>query len=598
MDVRNQMAWSMAVLAQYCEYLYQNGALEGESVRSTIKREGHQWWKRVFEDVIVVSDVLQCPSARLFIAHKKSIALKNRNSKERTVQQEALMILGCLDKFDWRLRAMIRNMTAPNAEKINFWNLLDRWEKMKSTSLRRCYETGLWWRHLSGIEPHGKSAMNLLHGVESSLWDQSKTIPTMVAFCQKFKESIFSLAEFRDIHLLLNRLDRVMAVVIYRASSNHIILKQSQLQYLQSNIILNQDRKKEYNISASNAATEGLNDIIEIYNFLWGIVPSCGRESWYKEAMCRRLDSNCVVAILNSRALNSMKGAPDFIQSFYQQARKRSFWVARQGAPNHQASLNVPVQNHGFFPWILEHVDVVQSKADPIIHTHLVPQSQKPKKFDTLLTIPFQLPSDSNSASWVEGIAEDQVVDDAISNEGVKTSGNETERSLQNKAACIIQRNWRICSGRLRNKRYIEQGPKHRRITGILDNPVSGTQSTSSPSRQCFRMVAFLLLSSIMESKSKLRAMTEKLENTARKKSTMEAIDKILGGHEVVRDYEQRITSIENSIESLGPVLDGEGISAIGKVVEAIQQFENLQEAVATTVSDFDNWIQSTGVRK
>lgn len=594
-----ELAWSMALLTSYYQYVYFSGAIEDDSEKllwGTIKQQGHHWWERVFKNITVTSDLFQSPSKRLFLVDIKAKALGNRNNPEKNVQREARMILGCLDNFEWRLKAMIRNMSKPDAEKIDFWNLIDRWERITSSKLRRSYETKLWRKYLSGIEPSGRSVMHLLNGLENCLWDQAKTISAMTDFAKNFKRNLLHFIEFRDTHLLLNRLDRAMAIVIYFASSDSLVLKRSQLEYLQSYPALDPSRRKEYNPSIAGPATSILNGIIDVYNILFNGIRRSPKPLWYKEAMYRRVEEGSIIAMLNSKTANTMSGATTFIREFrIQAARKNS--NLRINPQAHMAALHVPTRDHEFLAWVLENLDLVQSQVDPIVYSHLSQKCQPPKKLSSLPTIPFQISNDTGMPSQIQGTAEDQAIGDSHTIEEIEAIANENP-SVYVKAAGVIRKNWRICSVALRNARYVDQDPKHRRITKILRSPAFSSDPISALSRKRFRIVAFRLLDLTMDINSKLRTITRKLEDVSRRKSSMEIMEKILGGHELVRDYTKQIAVIEFSIEPSILISDANIESFVAQVVGIIRQTETLGKTVSATESDFDAWIQAVNVQK
>ncbi|KAK6508748.1 hypothetical protein TWF506_010825 [Arthrobotrys conoides] len=620
------LSWSMAVLTSYYEYVYRNGVLgrdpdesqwnliKKQGGRTTVKGKfprsycnivnnyltGHLWWKRVFENVTVTSDLLQSPSARLYLAEIKSNAIRCKvsNNPDKDIQREARATLGCLDKFEWRLKAMIRNMSLPGAEKIDFWSLINCWERMVSSNLRRSLETDLWWGYLSGIEPIGRSTMQLLFRLENCLWDQSKAISTMTAFASHFKWNLSNLTEYKDVHPLLNRLDRVMAIVLYLASSNNFVLKKSQLEYLQNHPALNSGRNREYNSNISASANNILHNIVDVYNTIADKVRSSQKPLWYKEAMCRRVEESSVIAMLNSKTPTTMLGASEFIRKFYTQAGKESFWVMRRGQPYARALAldavkNKPKSDHQFLGWILENIDIIQGLVDPIIYCHQSGEARQPRVLSSLPTIPFQV-SNTNSAqtgpaSQTEGTTDRQVIDDLNSIEEADTTAYEKSQHVS--AARLIQRNWRISSIAIRNARYVEQNPTHRLITKIFESPNFPLDAKSTLSQKCFRMVAFILFDLITKTRSQLRAITANLENVSRRKSSMEVMEKVLGGHELVNGYDEQLAAIETSIEPSALGSGSHTTSIVVQVVEIIHKTEGLGKTISAAQSDLNRWI-------
>ncbi|KAF3206699.1 hypothetical protein TWF191_001366 [Orbilia oligospora] len=596
------ISWSMALLISHYEYLYRNGALGWDTDQTqwdTIKRQGHLWWKRVFESVNVTSDLLQSPFTRLYLVGIKSSALKNIVDTDKYLQREARTILGCLDKFEWRLKAMIRNMSLPGAEKIDFWNLINCWEKIVSSNFRRSHEKELWWSYLSRIEPSGRYTMHLLDRLENCLWDRSRTIPAMTAFAKNFKGNITNFTEFKDAHLFLNRLDRVVAIVLYLGSTNNLVLKKSQLEYLQHHPALNTDRNKEINPDIIAAASNVLNDIVDVYNVVSEKVQSSQKPLWYKYAMYRRIEEGSIIAMLNSKTPSAITGAREFIRSFYTQAGKENFWVVRGGlssasALTRHAVMNRPQHDHQFLGWILKNINIVQSEVDPIVYSPLNQKLQQPRMLSSLPTMQFQVPKNTNveSSSRTEGTVDDQTIDDFKAIEEVDTKTAE-KLQLQVKAATLIQRNWRICGIALRNARYIDQDSTHKRITKILDSPEFPLGAKSALSQKCFRMVAFVFLDMIMKIRSQVRTITASLENVSRRKSSMEVMEKVLSGYELANDYDERLTAIEKSIEMSALGSDSQTKSIVVQLVKIIRKTEGLAQTISATQSDLGGWIQA-----
>ncbi|EGX54364.1 hypothetical protein AOL_s00004g13 [Orbilia oligospora ATCC 24927] len=595
------ISWSMALLTSHYEYLSRNGALGWDTDQTqwdTIKRQGHLWWKRVFECVTVTSDLLQSPFTRLYLVGIKSSALKNIVDTDKYLQREASTILGCLDKFEWRLKAMIRNMSLPGAEKIDFWNLINCWEKIVSSNFRRSHEKELWWSYLLRIELNGRYTMQLLDRLENCLWDRSRTISAMKAFAKNFKRNLTNFTEFKDAHLFLNRLDRVVAIVLYLGSTNNLVLKKSQLEYLQHHPALNTNGNKEINPEITAAANNVLYDIVDIYNVISEKVRSSQKPLWYKYAMYRRIEAGSIIAMLNSKTPTAITGAREFIRTFYTQAGKENFWVVRGGLPSasaltRHAVMSRPKHDHQFFGWILKNINVVQSEVDPIVYSPLNQKLQQPKMLSSLPTMQFQVPKNTNveSSSGTEGTVDDQSIDDfkAIEEADTKTA---EKLQLQVKAVTLIQRNWRICGIALRNARYVDQNPTHKRITKILDSPeFPGAKSTLS--QKCFRMVAFVFFDMMMKIRSQLRTITAGLENVSRRNSSMEVMEKVLSGYELVNDYDEQLAVIEKSIEMSALGSDSQKKSIVVQLVKIIRKTEGLAQTISATQSDLGGWIQA-----
>ncbi|KAF3286282.1 hypothetical protein TWF970_009826 [Orbilia oligospora] len=595
------ISWSMALLTSHYEYLSRNGALGWDTDQTqwdTIKRQGHLWWKRVFECVTVTSDLLQSPFTRLYLVGIKSSALKNIVDTDKYLQREASTILGCLDKFEWRLKAMIRNMSLPGAEKIDFWNLINCWEKIVSSNFRRSHEKELWRSYLLRIELNGRYTMQLLDRLENCLWDRSRTISAMKAFAKNFKRNLTNFTEFKDAHLFLNRLDRVVAIVLYLGSTNNLVLKKSQLEYLQHHPALNTNGNKEINPEITAAANNVLYDIVDIYNVISEKVRSSQKPLWYKYAMYRRIEAGSIIAMLNSKTPTAITGAREFIRTFYTQAGKENFWVVRGGLPSasaltRHAVMSRPKHDHQFFGWILKNINVVQSEVDPIVYSPLNQKLQQPKMLSSLPTMQFQVPKNTNveSSSGTEGTVDDQSIDDfkAIEEADTKTA---EKLQLQVKAVTLIQRNWRICGIALRNARYVDQNPTHKRITKILDSPeFPGAKSTLS--QKCFRMVAFVFFDMMMKIRSQLRTITAGLENVSRRNSSMEVMEKVLSGYELVNDYDEQLAVIEKSIEMSALGSDSQKKSIVVQLVKIIRKTEGLAQTISATQSDLGGWIQA-----
>ncbi|KAF3314752.1 hypothetical protein TWF173_004562 [Orbilia oligospora] len=595
------ISWSMALLTSHYEYLSRNGALGWDTDQTQwdiIKRQGHLWWKRVFECVTVTSDLLQSPFTRLYLVGIKSSALKNIVDTDKYLQREASTILGCLDKFEWRLKAMIRNMSLPGAEKIDFWNLINCWEKIVSSNFRRNHEKELWWSYLLRIELNGRYTMQLLDRLENCLWDRSRTISAMKAFAKYFKRNLTNFTEFKDAHPFLNRLDRVVAIVLYLGSTNNLVLKKSQLEYLQHHPALNTNGNKEINPEITAAANNVLYDIVDVYNVVSEKVRSSQKPLWYKYAMYRRIEAGSIIAMLNSKTPTAITGAREFIRAFYTQAGKEIFWVVRGGLPSasaltRHAVMSRPKHDHQFFGWILKNINVVQSEVDPIVYSPLNQKLQQPKMLSSLPTMQFQVPKNTNveSSSRTEETVDDQSIDDfkAIEEADTKTA---EKLQLQVKAVTLIQRNWRICGIALRNARYVDQNPTHKHITRILDSPeFPGAKSTLS--QKCFRMVAFVFFDMMMKIRSQLRTITAGLENVSRRNSSMEVMEKVLSGYELVNDYDEQLAVIEKSIEMSALGSDSQKKSIVVHLVKIIRKTEGLAQTISATQSDLGGWIQA-----
>ncbi|KAK6332933.1 hypothetical protein TWF718_010761 [Orbilia javanica] len=617
-----ELAWLMALLTSYYDYIYRNGAIgkdSGDKIRDVIKYQGHIWWKRVFNNVTVISDLLQSPSARLYLVQKKMDALKQMANTDEKAQGEARMVLGCLDKFDWRLRAKMHNMSQPKSgtAKIDFWDLMDCWERMKSSKLRRSDEVQ-FWGYFSKVQPCDKLAMDLLNNVENCLWNQSRPLAVgyfnpqlsthkgklqakdetkMTVFAPEFKKCLSGFGDFKDVHLLLNRLDRMMAIVIYIASSNDLVLKSSQLASLQNHPALNPGRRNQFNPVTADAAAKLLDGIVDVYNTILIGVRKSQKPLWYREAMSRRIEQSSVIAILNNPKMpEKIIGAPNFIQEFYAEATRRNFWVLRRGLnihDAHTATFYVPKHNSQFSGWILKNIDLIQSKVDPIIYSHQSEKSQQPKRFCSLSVVPFRAPRNLKSLPQTEGTVKDQLPDDVdVDVTEAKITAKE-EAPVHIEAAGVIQRNWRICRLSLRSMRYVSQDRKHRSITRILESPAFVSNCKDIVSQRCFRMGAFILLGLIVDIKFKLQRIRGKLEALSRGKPSMERMEKIFSGYDIVRDYNKQIVAIEISIKPSTFVSDVKAKSFIAHLVEIIHKAESLGTTVSSIELDFDAWIET-----
>ncbi|KAF3202653.1 hypothetical protein TWF679_010747, partial [Orbilia oligospora] len=584
-----EFSWSMSLITSYFKYLDRNGALGGNMPDGIIKRQGHIWWTRVFESVVVISDLLQSPSAKLFLLEKRSSGFKflgprdsgNRDSIDRG---KGLMILGCLDDFEWRLRARIRKLASPD-----FWNLLDILERAVASNLRSEYAQQMWRDHLNRIEPWGISAMQLLNGVEGCLREPSGTINAMWSFAQGFKASISQAKEFyvydihgREpyVHHLLNRLDRVMAIVVYISSSSDFVLKQSQIELLQNSRCLNLNADRNCNA----AATDVLNRMVDIYSLIRERMDSNrGVPAWYREAINRRIEESSVIAILNSKFLGTM----DF---FLRASKSTRFWTSRRGNP--QALWGVPPRIDQFPGWIINHIDIVQSPTDPIIFSHLSLKNQITNRFrgypvPTVLfqrTRPVETPSQSRAAAGYQTANAEDAIDTLEMTESLPNE----KLSINIKDVETIQRRWRVISSVLRDRRYLAQNPAHRRITQILKSLFLPPNLDSDLFRKCFRMVGFVLLELVMDIKLELGAITAKLGYVGRTRNSMETMERVLSGTELVRDHNGQLAEVERSIEpsSLASIVGERSI--ITEMFGVIRKAQGLQKTVSSTAADLN----------
>ncbi|KAF3112336.1 hypothetical protein TWF706_010923 [Orbilia oligospora] len=609
-----QMAWSMSLLTSYCSFVDRNGAFGGiwccepasakriwvsgilpfETIRS------HGNYASLSISIMVVSDLLQDPSAGLFLAKKRSTAFSLRQNANSSFRGEDSIILGCLDNFAWRLRGLMRNMAEPD-----FWKMLDAWERMAALRAPRGFATRLWWGYIRDIEPWGQSAMRTLHEVEFCLSNPSQIQYALRSFNQRFRASLLQLSRsnglanqpqgLNEIHHLLNRIDRVMAIAVYLSSHDDLVLKKSQIEFLRNNGALRLGRGKEHN----EAAAEVLNTIVDIYDLVSQTMVQFVRDAWYRHAMYRRIEKSTVLAILNSKIPYNypMIGRKQFIEDFFQRARGYTFWIVRQGAPNPQAAHGVPDCIDKFPAWMIANIGLVQSQADPILFAHLYgkpPGENKFRGFPVTL-VPFSPAFAPEIPSQSEEINRDQTADtsDNIETEESNKSLANEESSISVKAAVTIQRNWRICSNFIRNKRYLDQHPIHRRITRILKSLDLPLESNHDMFRKCFRLVGFVLFELIQEIKFELGAITARLGDVGRKMGSMEVMERILNGDELVRDYNDKIRAIEKSVElsSLASIVGTKSI--VAEILVIIRETQGLQERVSSSTSDLDSWIQS-----
>ncbi|KAF3159968.1 hypothetical protein TWF751_000520 [Orbilia oligospora] len=609
-----QMAWSMSLLTSYCSFVDRNGAFGGiwccepasakriwvsgilpfETIRS------HGNYASLSISIMVVSDLLQDPSAGLFLAKKRSTAFSLRQNANSSFRGEDSIILGCLDNFAWRLRGLMRNMAEPD-----FWKMLDAWERMAALRAPRGFATRLWWGYIRDIEPWGQSAMRTLHEVEFCLSNPSQIQYALRSFNQRFRASLLQLSRsnglanqpqgLNEIHHLLNRIDRVMAIAVYLSSHDDLVLKKSQIEFLRNNGALRLGRGKEHN----EAAAEVLNTMVDIYDLVSQTMVQFVRDAWYRHAMYRRIEKSTVLAILNSKIPYNypMIGRKQFIEDFFQRARGYTFWIVRQGAPNPQAAHGVPDCIDKFPAWMIANIGLVQSQADPILFAHLYgkpPGENKFRGFPVTL-VPFSPAFAPEIPSQSEEINRDQTADtsDNIETEESNKSLANEESSISVKAAVTIQRNWRICSNFIRNKRYLDQHPIHRRITRILKSLDLPLESNHDMFRKCFRLVGFVLFELIQEIKFELGAITARLGDVGRKMGSMEVMERILNGDELVRDYNDKIRAIEKSVElsSLASIVGTKSI--VAEILVIIRETQGLQERVSSSTSDLDSWIQS-----
>ncbi|KAF3932386.1 hypothetical protein ABW19_dt0204781 [Dactylella cylindrospora] len=324
---------------------------------------------------------------------------------------------------------------------------------------------------------------------------------------------------------------------------------------------------------------------------------------WYKEAMGRRLETSATIAILNSRNPHSMIGRIEFIRRLLQQASRHQFWISRQGHSNRQAGWAIPTNPEKFPGWAIEHLDVLQSKGDPIVFCQA---SEAPKgmtgfrgfKVPTVLFHPIEPPKTSEEAGEAEKV---EPVDTALEeDQSLETNTDPTLSTGKAESAIVandthaaetIQKNWRIYSKLLRDKRYRERHPTHRRITQILEEPALSAKLVDDAFEKCFRMAAFVLLESIADTKIHLNKMATKLEAVCRRGLiSMETTEKILVAHDLVSDYGKRLAAVEKVMEppSLAN-LAGKG-SIIKAILQNVKNSQTLLEKTMSRIFELDQW--------
>ncbi|KAF3932415.1 hypothetical protein ABW19_dt0209313 [Dactylella cylindrospora] len=132
-----------------------------------------------------------------------------RRNSDIGIQRKGRLDLRCLDDFEWRIGRAVHS-----SKDTEFWTLLDQWERSLVLRHFRNYEKRLWWSKLRGIEPCGQITIRLLQNIERCLWDPSGITKAMQSFARDFKTNLLKFMHFNEMHLLLNRLDRVIAIVV------------------------------------------------------------------------------------------------------------------------------------------------------------------------------------------------------------------------------------------------------------------------------------------------------------------------------------------------------------------------------------------------
>ncbi|KAK6527364.1 hypothetical protein TWF281_010544 [Arthrobotrys megalospora] len=443
--------------------------------------------------------------------------------------------------------------------------------------------------------------MRSVHEVEDCLSNPSRIQYALLSFSQEFRASLLQLSRSKilenqsqgsnEIHLLLNRLDRVMAIVVYLSSRDDLVLKKSQIEFLQEKGALRLNRGIEYGEIAATI----LNGMVDIYDLISQTMVQSVRDAWYRQAMYRRIEESATLVILNSKVPYNydMIGREQFIQGFFERARGYNFWIVRQCAPNREG---VPIRTDRFPAWIVENIGLVQSQADPIVFAHFYEKLRGENRFRGLpvKTVPFLPVTLPEILSQGEGATGDQMVEsnDNAETEEQSDSSKDENSPISIKAAEKIQKNWRICSSLIRNRRYLGQDPIHRRITRILESLVIPLDSNNEIFRKRFRLFGFMLLDLIKTIRYKLGATAARLREVGRKKGSMEIMEKIMAGDELFRGYRDKMKAIEKSIEPSSLASTTGKKSILLEVLDIIRETKTLQEKVSSSTSDLESWIQ------
>ncbi|KAK6537108.1 hypothetical protein TWF694_011307 [Orbilia ellipsospora] len=583
---RLELAWSMALLTRCCKFQNRTGDHLGE-LSTEIRLQGHWWYQRIFDDMLIISDIFQHYSAGSFLIEKKGHAFAKLKENNHRINDLGRAELRCLDDFEWRI-----GRTAESSESADFWKYLDIWERVKALRLFRRHNAKLQLM-LHRMKEYDRKTVTILQNLDHSMRDESKRIKAIIVFRQYFSYDLEYLTPSDRIHLLLNQVDRVGAMIIYIASPNSFILKASQVEFLRQNLDLSRHPTQEQGVAASSA----FNSLAEVFNKLF-VMANGSKDQWYLEAMYRRIELSWIILLLNTRSTRYISGRVQFMQLFVQRHEANNFqkWQRLREIADTQSSVEK------FLNWAVGNFNDLrlQSSEDHLLFCHDDQDPTLISKFRNFKIQITRLDDYLNKAMESEEMEANTIAETSLETHlSYPTDGDQgsTERK-RIEAAKVIQKSWRSYSKVLRDKLYIENHPIHRRITLTLHSAYFATASHDDITSQLYRMMAFVLLEVTTDARSQLHRTRTKLEISSRaEKSSMEDIAMILEGFDVIQGYLTQVMEIERVIET--PSLVGEGqdkrlqqnVSLQKNILEAIKSGRKLMKELDESMSKIDAWI-------
>ncbi|KAK6353689.1 hypothetical protein TWF696_005651 [Orbilia brochopaga] len=393
--------------------------------------------------------------------------------------------------------------------------------------------------------------------------------------------------------LLLNRLDRAIAIAVYFSASGAFALKTSQVDFLRKSVPPHRSPKKEH----ADSAGQLLNAIVDINNWLLEATFAPEFYSWYREAMQRRLDLGSTIAIVNS---SNGCGEPgmSFMKGFLLRSLKSSFWFKRKGLAYAHQIPSMPEKPKFFPSWIITNIDVLQSPTDAVVLCYRSSKPQGRSKFHGV-DIPAVPLWETHTSQCSSGPAETQETENITHHldetkvsdlrMGSVGSTNQATQAIETEAARTIQKHWRIYSKILHDKLYIQHDPLHRRISQILQDQEVSVKIDTDASQKCFRMVTFVLLELTTKTKYQINQMAAKLGVLFKmEEASMQNMERIFMAYDIVSDLRERLNAIEKKTElpSLGKLATGSLI--IKEIMKNIRGGRLLSATVSSRASEVD----------
>ncbi|KAF3903040.1 hypothetical protein AA313_de0205531 [Arthrobotrys entomopaga] len=593
-----EFAWSMAVFTRSCRFPNRIADLTERLVSNEIRSQGHRWYQRIFENMLITSDIFQSAYTGSFLIEKKNQAHMRRKGVDYKIKELGLAELRCLDDLEWRTGRLIRNLGD-----ADFWQCLDAWERARALRLHPRHNAELRWA-IQKMKEYDRKTMGLLQKMERCMRDPPIRVEAITIFKQYFGYNLQYLTPSDRIHILLNQVDRAVAMIIYIASPDSFVLKTSQVEFLRQNVNLSQHPTQEQSFSASDA----LVSFVDILNRLF-IMADASRHPWYREAMQRRIDSSCIITLLNIRSSRYVSGRIQFMQSFVQRYETKNFlrWQRLQQIADTQRSVEI------FLDWAMGKLyDLrLQSFEDPLLFCH---NYQDPRATARLRNFNIQM---TRLDDYLNRVAESSRTEEGRTDTVIHTSvGLETDLSYppdedpvameqkRTQAAKVIQKNWRIYSRSLRDRLYVETYPIHRRITAILRSTYPPSTLEDEIALKVCRMITFVLLESTTVARSQLHRLRTRLELSSReKRSSMEDIEKVLEWFDDIQGYLRKLEEVERAAErplSAGGEQDkgtNSGVSVQRNLFKIFKIGRKSSEDLRKLVEDIEAWIEGPPTR-